>query len=654
VAFWKEEPSLRSALELVESDEVFVVPVFLAEGYFTREVVPRELGLDDRVDGLPRRVHYCAPVGTHARMAEMILRRALETCGLSAAERARAALVVIGHGTERNATSGDTVLRLTHELHAVSGFGTVECGFLDEAPRIEDVVERLACDDIVLVPFFVSEGWHSRTTIPRDLELEGAHTRRHGRRIWYTPPVGTLPEIADVAVELAREAEAADRERGQQLPEDEFAGGSDTGPAAARARPVFFAWVEEPGESGRGFLQLRVRRTADGKFEIRHLGDTGQPLDRLVRYPGAHAALEIARTTEAGGHRPLRSTPDLRRGWVLAGLDRAELWNAVSSIYPGAVVDWYRQQTGELHPTPFTATAARQSGIYARVAELRGQPLDAAMRACCGGGMCLRTRTWGAEAASESAGGATGQGGRTGVACREACTLFVSFAREALRAEAEPAALVRLVPSNSARVHLVAALRVTAELLAQGDVAVAETADFSDPMNPRRLRYLAGQLEREPHGTAGLDAVRGYGRSNSALACALEVFWTGSASDAGANGATRTRRSRFEPPLATAEAVLLAVAISSLAEAVRAAARRGATLGSLAVEIEVRRGEPGAPAPRLHMTLAIDTAPARPEVDAAVASTLARLRLLVREVAHDAAISHAVVARPAAAAASGG
>jgi hypothetical protein len=50
------------------------------------------------------------------------------------------------------------------------------------------------------------------------------------------------------------------------------------------------------------------------------------------------------------------------------------------------------------------------------------------------------------------------------------------------------------------------------------------------------------------------------------------------------------------------------------------------------------------------MTLAIDTAPARPEVDAAVASTLARLRLLVREVAHDAAISHAVVARPAAAA----
>lgn len=46
VAFWKEEPYLRGALDLVESDDVFVVPFFLADGYYTREVVPRELGLE--------------------------------------------------------------------------------------------------------------------------------------------------------------------------------------------------------------------------------------------------------------------------------------------------------------------------------------------------------------------------------------------------------------------------------------------------------------------------------------------------------------------------------------------------------------------------------------------------------------------------------
>jgi sirohydrochlorin cobaltochelatase len=208
-AFWKEEPSLRDALELLECDDVFVVPLFLAEGYFTCQVVPRELGLGSpRVERGGRRVHYCTPVGAHARMSAMILRRAAETCGRSADEQRRTALVIIGHGTERSATSGDTVYRLTRELRARGEFGEVDCGFLDEAPHIEEVVERVTCDRIVLVPFFVSEGWHSRTTIPADLQLRGTVTHRNGRRIWYTPPVGTLPEMAEIIVEVARQAGA--------------------------------------------------------------------------------------------------------------------------------------------------------------------------------------------------------------------------------------------------------------------------------------------------------------------------------------------------------------------------------------------------------------------------------------------------------------
>src|SRR5438309_892486 len=48
-AFWKEEPSLRDALFLFASEstrEVYVVPNFISEGYFTQTVVPRELELN--------------------------------------------------------------------------------------------------------------------------------------------------------------------------------------------------------------------------------------------------------------------------------------------------------------------------------------------------------------------------------------------------------------------------------------------------------------------------------------------------------------------------------------------------------------------------------------------------------------------------------
>ncbi|TKX53108.1 CbiX/SirB N-terminal domain-containing protein, partial [Halorubrum sp. SP9] len=84
--FWKEEPHFREVLRTVEGDEIYVVPLFVSEGYFTEQVIPRELRLDGwdvsewGSDGLSadqatlvaedidREVHYCGPVGTHRAM----------------------------------------------------------------------------------------------------------------------------------------------------------------------------------------------------------------------------------------------------------------------------------------------------------------------------------------------------------------------------------------------------------------------------------------------------------------------------------------------------------------------------------------------------------------------------------------------------------
>ncbi|MFB6228499.1 MAG: CbiX/SirB N-terminal domain-containing protein, partial [Halobacteriales archaeon] len=37
-AFWKEEPSPREVLRIVDTDVVYVVPLFISEGYFTEQV----------------------------------------------------------------------------------------------------------------------------------------------------------------------------------------------------------------------------------------------------------------------------------------------------------------------------------------------------------------------------------------------------------------------------------------------------------------------------------------------------------------------------------------------------------------------------------------------------------------------------------------
>ena len=102
--FWKEEPGMRDWPLLFGEPirDVYVVPNFISEGYFTKTVIPRELEMDGefgavtvREDG--QRWHYCAPVGNHHSMTELLLRRAREVApGVPEGETS---LLIVGHGT---------------------------------------------------------------------------------------------------------------------------------------------------------------------------------------------------------------------------------------------------------------------------------------------------------------------------------------------------------------------------------------------------------------------------------------------------------------------------------------------------------------------------------------------------------------------------
>jgi sirohydrochlorin cobaltochelatase len=218
--FWKEEPSMREVFDLVESEDVYVVPLFISEGYFTEEVIRAERGLSGPAPSVTRKldktVRYTLPVGTHPSMAGMILRRAEESAGLTDEEAKRAGLVIVGHGTERNSNSAEVIYRVTREAEAAGVFGHVKAGFLDQAPEVGEVLEAMEERLVVLVPFFVAEGWHTQETIPDDLGLNRpavSHvTERDGRTVYYADPVGTFPEVAEIVVQRAREA-------GARLPE---------------------------------------------------------------------------------------------------------------------------------------------------------------------------------------------------------------------------------------------------------------------------------------------------------------------------------------------------------------------------------------------------------------------------------------------------
>jgi sirohydrochlorin cobaltochelatase len=205
--FWKEEPSMRHVMDLVESDEVYVVPAFISEGYFTQQVIPRELGLDGHLTRRgTRTIRYAGPLGTFEGMPDVILER-VEDLMRGKQVSGSVALVLLGHGTDLNKNSGGVIYLNAGRIRERGLYDAVEVGFLDQEPEIGSVVGGIEAENVILIPVFIAEGWHTRETIPGDLGLAGEVTVREDKTVFYGAPIGTHPSMASLIAARARETE---------------------------------------------------------------------------------------------------------------------------------------------------------------------------------------------------------------------------------------------------------------------------------------------------------------------------------------------------------------------------------------------------------------------------------------------------------------
>lgn len=69
--FIRDEPPIEGALDRIEADRVFVVPVFISHGVHTTEDIPEALGLDST----GKDVTYCDPIGDDPVVTDVILKR---------------------------------------------------------------------------------------------------------------------------------------------------------------------------------------------------------------------------------------------------------------------------------------------------------------------------------------------------------------------------------------------------------------------------------------------------------------------------------------------------------------------------------------------------------------------------------------------------
>ncbi len=215
-AFWKEEPSLRQVLHTIDRDEVYVVPNFISEGYFTNTIIPRELELSGPVtvnDG--RVIKYCQPVGNHHRMTELLLHRAAEIA--PGVPPDQTTLFIVGHGTNLNDNSAVAAKREVERIVATGRYAQVINAYMEEAPLISEWDQQATQPNVVVVPFFIADGLHSYQDIPVLLGIEqeigAAASQREifrsnphhlrGKTLYYASAIGTEPLFAEVILDQA-------------------------------------------------------------------------------------------------------------------------------------------------------------------------------------------------------------------------------------------------------------------------------------------------------------------------------------------------------------------------------------------------------------------------------------------------------------------
>ncbi len=215
-AFWKEEPSFRQIWATIEEDEIYIVPNFISEGYFTRQVIPRELELEGPTTRRGNKtIHYCDPVGIHPAMTELLVKRAREIVDPSV-RLEETSLIIVGHGTNLNKKSTEAIKAQVDAIKA-SGeqFADVLDAYMEEAPFIADWQKLTDSPVVIVVPFFISDALHSYQDIPVLLGIESVPTAAasqrevfrqnphliDGRILYYSSAIGTDPSLSEVIVD---------------------------------------------------------------------------------------------------------------------------------------------------------------------------------------------------------------------------------------------------------------------------------------------------------------------------------------------------------------------------------------------------------------------------------------------------------------------
>ena len=142
--------------------------------------------------------------------------------------------MIVAHGTDLNENSAVAAKREAEKIRALGKYAAVLNLYMEEPPLVSDWRKLTKTENVVVVPFFISDGLHSYEDIPRLLGIKDCSredvdrgsagvtaprlqshernlspailTRSTVAYLFYAPSIGTDPGVVDIIIEQANAA----------------------------------------------------------------------------------------------------------------------------------------------------------------------------------------------------------------------------------------------------------------------------------------------------------------------------------------------------------------------------------------------------------------------------------------------------------------
>jgi len=163
VGFIRGEPSIKDALGGMTAPNIVVYPLFVANGYFTRDRLAQLL---EEANGEGRKVDVMPPLGLDPGLPDLVAAFATDAADRRGFAPRACDVVLLAHGSKKNPASRKSTEQMARALEIDNRFRSVQAAFLEEPPSLHTAVAGIQ-GPIIVVGMFSGEGLHGAKDAPR-------------------------------------------------------------------------------------------------------------------------------------------------------------------------------------------------------------------------------------------------------------------------------------------------------------------------------------------------------------------------------------------------------------------------------------------------------------------------------------------------------